>query len=127
QRRRGRPLSPSLLWGLVDNGLIAQLLVDSNEAARRNIRLQFANRAKVADVYVLPQRISKGIDPVIAPGGRALAESADVPAGRDPRWELDVYVDAKVVEAMRREKVIAGVKGDPNVRLRVVDNGDMAW
>lgn len=127
QRRRGRPLNPSLLWSLIDNGFIAELLVDSNEAARHNIRVQFANRAKVDDVYVLPQRVRKGLDPVIAPGGRALAESADVPAGRDPRWEIDVYVDAKVVEAMRRDKVISGVKGDPNVRLRVVDHGDMAW
>lgn len=127
QRRRGRPLSPSLLWNLIDNGFIARLLVDSDDAARHNIRVQFANRAKVADVYVLPQRIRKGFDPIIAPGGRALAESADVPAGRDPRWELDVYVDVSVVDALRRDKVISGVKGDPNVRIRAVDNGAMAW
>lgn len=127
QRRRGRPLSPSLLWSLIDNGFIAQLLVDSNEAARHNIRVQFANRAKVNDVYVLPQRVSKSVGPVIAPGGRALAESVDVPAGRDPRWGLDVYVRAEVVEAMRRGKVISGAKGDPNVRLRVVGNDAMAW
>ena len=64
---------------------------------------------------------------MIAPGGRALAESADVPAGRDPRWEIDVYVHADAVDAMRRNKVVSAVTGDPNVRLRVVDHVDMAW
>ena len=127
QRRRGRPLNPSLLWGLINSGFIAQLLVDSNEAARHNIRVQLANRAKIDDVFVLPQRIRKGVGPVIAPGGRALAESEDVPAGRDLRWELDVYADAEAVDAMRRKKFISGVGGDPNVRLRIVDHTDMAW
>lgn len=127
QRRRGRPLNPSLLWGLINSGFIARLLVDSNEAARHNIRVQLANRAKIDDVFVLPQRIRKGIGPVIAPGGRALAESADVPTGRALRWELDVYADADAVDAMRRKKVVSGVGGDPNVRLRVVDHADMAW
>lgn len=28
---------------------------------------------------------------------------------------------------MRRKKVISGVGGDPNVRLRIVDHTDMAW
>jgi len=127
QRRSGRPLNPSLLWGLVNSGFIAQLLIDSNEAARHNIRVQFSNRAKIHDVYVLPQRIRKGLEPVIAPGGRALAESADVPTGRDPRWELDIYVDVDAVQAMRRNKIVSGVKGGPNVRFRVVDHADMAW
>ncbi|MFT3854296.1 MAG: helix-turn-helix domain-containing protein [Ilumatobacteraceae bacterium] len=127
QRRPGRPLNPGLLWGLISSGFIAQLLVASDAAARHNVRVQLANRAKVHDVYVLPQRVRKGIGPVIAPGGRALAESVDVPAERDPRWDVDAYADASAVAAMRRKKVISGVKGDPNVRLRVVDHVDMTW
>lgn len=127
QGRSGRPLNPSLLWRLVNSGFVARLLVDSDEAARHNIRVQFSNRAKIDDVYMLPQRIRKGLDRVIAPGGRSLAEAANVPAGRDPRWQLDVYVRAEDFAAMRRNKTVSGVKGDPNVRLRVVDYADMAW
>jgi hypothetical protein len=127
KRRPGRPLNPSLLWGLINSGFIAQLLVESGEAAWHNVRAQLANRAKIDDVYVLPQRIHSGVGPVIASGGRALAESVDVPAGRELRWELDVYVYADAVAAMRRKKVVSEAKGDPNVRLRVVDHADMAW
>ncbi len=125
--RGGRPLNPSLLWRLVNSGFVARLLVDSDQAARHNIRVQFSNRAKITDIYVLPQRIRKGLDRVIAPGGRALAETAKVPAGRDPRWQLDAYVHADDFEAMRRNKIVPGVKGDPNTRLRVVEHPDMAW
>ncbi len=127
QRRRGRPLSPSFLWDLINSGFIARLLINSDEAAQRNIRVQLANRAEIHDVYVLPQRIDKGVQSIIAPGGRALAESADVSAGRDLRWELDVYIRSDAVDEMRRNRTISSVKGDPNVRLRVVDDADMAW
>lgn len=126
QRRRGRPLSARALWQLIDSGLIAQLLVEADEPARHNIRVQLVNRAVVRDVYVLPQLVRR-IGPVVAPGGRSLAEAADVPAGTDRRWELDAYVSEEYVDELRRSKLISGVKGSPNVRLRVVDSDGHSW
>ncbi len=126
QRRRGRPLSPRALWQLIDSGLIAQLLVGADEPARHNIRVQLVNRAAVRDVYVLPQLVDR-IGPVVAPGGRALAEAVEVPAGTDRRWKLDAYVHEEYVDELRRSKLISGVKGGPNVRLRVVDSDGRSW
>lgn len=126
QRRRGRPLSARALWQMIDGGLIAQLLVGSDEPARHNIRVQLVNRAHIQDVYVLPQLVDR-IGPVLAPGGRALAEAADVPAGADRRWELDAYVHDDHVDELRRSKIISGIGGSPNVRLRVVDDDGRSW
>ncbi len=126
QRRRGRPMSVNALWRLLHGGVIARLLVDSDEPARHNIRVQLVHRAAVEDVYVLPKLVDR-IAPLIAPGGRALAEQNGVPAGTDPRWLLDAYVLASEVLALRRSKIISGVKGQPNVRLRIVDDSDVSW
>jgi len=122
QRRGGRPLSARSVWDLINGGFIAQLLVDASKAAQHNIRLQLAERAEICDVYVLPHFVGK-IHPIFMPGGRVLAESASVPAGRDPRWEFDGYVHRDTLTALRNSKQISGVKGQPNVRLRVVDDG----
>lgn len=126
QRRPGRPLAPSFLWDLINSGFIAKLLIDADAVAQHNIRVQLSNRAEINDVYVLPQRIEKGVHPIIAPGGRALAELAELPAGRDLRWKLDAYIHSDAVEELRRNRTISSTKGDPNVRLRVVDDIDMA-
>ncbi len=125
QRRRGRPLKPDVLWNLIESGFIGRLLVRSDEAARHNLRIQLVQRAAIQDVYVLPQLIRR-IEPVIALGGRMLAEEARVPAGRG-RWEFDAYMHASDVEALRRTKIISGVKGRPNVRLHVVDEVEREW
>lgn len=126
QRRRGRPMNANALWRLLDGGVVAQLLVDSDEPARHNLRVQLVHRAAVDDVYVLPKLVDR-IAPLIAPGGRALAEQNGVPAGSDPRWLLDAYALASEVASLRRSKIISGVKGQPNVRLRIVDDADVSW
>lgn len=125
QRRSGRPLSSRNLWDLINTGFIAQLLITADEAAQHNIRVQLANRAEIHDVYVLPQFVGK-ICPLVLPGGRALAESANVPAGNDQRWELDGYVRRGTFNDLRKAKHITAVTGEPNVRLRVVVD-DIEW
>lgn len=126
QRRPGRPLSPRAIWQLIDSGFVARLLVAADGPARHNIRIQLVNRAQVHDVYVLPQLVDR-VGPIVAPGGRALAESADVPAGADRRWELDAYVHDSHVDELRRSKVISGIGGTPNVRLRAVADDGHSW
>jgi len=125
QRRSGRPLSSRHLWDLVNTGFIAQLLITADEAAQHNIRVQLSNRAEIHDVYVLPRFVDK-IGPLVLPGGRALAESANIPAGNDQRWKLDGYVRRGTFDGLRKAKHITAVKGEPNVRLRVVVD-DMEW
>ena len=125
RRRGGRPLSAHRVWELINSGFVARLLSTADDGAQRNIRVQLANRAQVIDVFVLPQFIGK-VGPLVLPGGRALAESAEVVAGRDLRWELDGYIRQGTVERLRGSKRISGVGGEPNVRLRVVED-DMRW
>lgn len=125
QRRSGRPLSSRYVWELINCGFIAQLLAGSDEAARRNIRVQLSRRAEIHDVYVLP-RLAKSIGPLVMPGGRALAESANVAAGNDPRWQLDAYLRRDVFAELRDAKRISAAQGEPNTRLRIVE-ADMEW
>ncbi len=125
RRRGGRPLAARTVWKLIDNGLIARLLLAADAVGQRNIRTQLIGRAEVRDVFVLPQLVGK-IDHVLSPGGRALAESADVPAGRDGRWALDAYLRRQVFDELVARKRIADVGGEPNARLRVVDD-DVVW
>lgn len=119
RRRAGRPLGDSRVWGLINSGFIARLLSTADDAGQRNIRVQLASRAEVHDVFVLPQFIGK-IGSLVLPGGRALAESANVPAGRDLRWELTGYIRKTSLEQLRESKRIADVVGVPNAQLRVV-------
>lgn len=121
RRRAGRPLSASRVWGLINSGFIARLLSTADDAGQRNIRVQLVSRAEVYDVFVLPQFISK-VGSLVLPGGRALAESADVPAGRDLRWELAGYIWQSSLEQLRGSKRISDARGEPNVQLRVVDD-----
>lgn len=125
QRRSGRPLSCRYVWELINSGFIAQLLVAANEAARHNLRVQLFNRAEIHDVYVLP-RLADAIGPLVIPGGRALAESVEVPAGSDPRWQLDGYVRRNTFTELSDTKRVSAARGGSNTRLRVVDT-DMEW
>ena len=122
RRRAGRPLSPQTAWEIINDGLIARLLLTADDAGQRNIRVQLASRADVHDVFVLPQLISK-VQPHVTPGGRGLAESADVPAGKDLRWELDGYIRRSDFAELMSSRRISDIEGEPNVRLRVLDDG----
>ena len=121
RRRAGRPLGASRVWELINSGFIARLLSTADDAGQRNIRVQLAGRGEVHDVFVLPQFIGK-VGSLVLPGGRALAESANVPAGRDLRWELAGYIPRSSLEQLRSSKRISDVRGEPNVQLRVIDD-----
>lgn len=123
-RRGGRPFLQRNVWELINNGLIAQLLVESDGAARQNMRVQLVGRAKIHDIYVLPRFVQTFERIALGHGGRGLAQWANVPTGNDARWELDSYIHSDVFDEPGNRKFISKAKGDPNVRLRVVREGE---
>jgi len=123
-RRGGRPILQRNVWELINSGLIAQLLVESDDAARQNVRIQLAGRAEIRDVYVLPRFVQTFERIALGQGGRGLAQWADVPTGDDGRWELDNYIDGDVFDRPAHRKLISKAKGNPNVRLRIVREGE---
>jgi excisionase family DNA binding protein len=123
-RRGGRPFLQRNVWELINNGLIARLFVESDEAARYNVRVQLAGRAEIRDVYVLPRFVQSFEPIVVGHGGRGLAQWAKVSTGNDARWELDSYINSDVLDQPGCRKSISKANGDPNVRLRVVREGE---